>query len=1491
MISQLIVDLGEDGTVRVGEVVPGEPLTPGDPLPFAWPLDSDTVEDLRWYLEDYLRAPFGVYEDRGARIEGELPGWGASVFASVFGSGPARDAYVRLRRRGEVELVLRSASPALLGLPWELMTDPTQAAPLAVDLAGMNRSLPTCTAPAEAVPVPGGRLRILMVISRPSGAEDVGYQIIARPLLKRLEAMKESAELTVLRPPTLHALREELDTADREGRPYQVVHFDGHGTFIGGRDFEGGEGALVFERPDGGPHLVPAAEIARVLNAANVPVVVLNACESGAIGKELETAVATRLLREGTASVVAMAYTVQAVAAAEFMAAFYEKIFAGGSVSAAVTAGRRQMFHSHDRPSPKGPIPLRDWLVAVHYFGRPLIFQQAAKRGGEPSSRGGAPQARRWSASPVEPEAGRLDAAHDRFVGRDAQIYELEVTARQRKVVVITGTAGSGKTELAKALGRWWRDTAGVEKPDWIFWHSFQPGVAAVSLDTVITPIGVALRGDDFVRLTRDQQRAVVGRALVDHRMLLIWDGFESARTMPDPENTTPILDEGQCADLQQFLGDLAEDGNSSVLITSRNREDWLGEVGRVRIGGLAQHEAAEYADLLLAGHPAALERRAERSYADLMEWLDGHPASMELVLPRLDTASPEELLAELRGGTSHAALSALGDEQVAAIWAGIAYSYAHLRDTTRRLLPVASLFYGFVDLAVLDALTVIPGVPQRFATETFEDWETTLDDATAVGLLTHIGATLYKLHPALPAFLRNAWRTENPDTYDADHEAALGVLTHAHAGICLALIQQVEAGDQMLYGVIAIERHTLGNYLGYALDHARWDDAQLILRTLKKFWRFLGIEAEFDSWGERIIRATEGPGGASPRVDTPAGDLWLYALEGQAGRDLDLRRFDEAESGYLKAAEAIELADADADPEQRHGLDVCYHQLGMVAAARGRPVEAEDWYRKAMALKAKDDDASSAANTYHQQAQAALDRGNHVEAEEWQRRALAIRLEAGDKTRIVESYYSLGMIAEYKGQLVDAVDWYLQALDALEFSAIPTRMAGDIHSQLGNVAIRRRRLDEAEGWYRGALVIQETLGNRPGMAHAYHNLGIIAHQRKRLGEAEGWYRRALAIFEESGNDERIAICYHQLGTLAYSRNELQEAEDWYNKALTVKEHDAASPNELAPTYGQLGLLAEKKGDFLEALTWMIKCVALFDEFPHPATGPAPKHLVRLVNAWAIPPMEMLEEWWDEVRGEPVPDSVRDYVQASLAVEAKKRRENRRPAPQPPSNRQAGRRTSASSALSGREDLGDLLRSAAIEESIDVSEMLGSNLTVVLRGENRSGWWLSIPEGRRFLGEESWPVYHHDHFIGYLLWCRDKSGVTGWEIAMPDGRWVEKGQEFSETFRQWPWRYIFPPPAKRSGGIVRLWTDPADLLVSVADWHYCPRAAIAMLFRLVEEGMSVYEASRAVHLVGNVGQRLVRRAKRKRAASGLPLSAQVDDFLPIQESDWKSGLG
>ena len=138
MPDRLLVDLDGDGQVSVQMWPDGGMPRPVSRAPLTWPLDAEALEDLRWYLEDYLTAPFGVWEDRGPAVRDRLAGWGDQVFGSVFGAGPARDAYQRARDRG-LEFVFRSAAPDLLALPWELMRD--GSGPVALGAGGVCRGL------------------------------------------------------------------------------------------------------------------------------------------------------------------------------------------------------------------------------------------------------------------------------------------------------------------------------------------------------------------------------------------------------------------------------------------------------------------------------------------------------------------------------------------------------------------------------------------------------------------------------------------------------------------------------------------------------------------------------------------------------------------------------------------------------------------------------------------------------------------------------------------------------------------------------------------------------------------------------------------------------------------------------------------------------------------------------------------------------------------------------------------------------------------------------------------------------------------------------------------------------------------------------------------------------------------------------------------------------------------------------------------------------
>jgi hypothetical protein len=401
-------------------------------------------------------------------------------------------------------------------------------------------------------------------------------------------------------------------------------------------------------------------------------------------------------------------------------------------------------------------------------------------------------------------------------------------------VIILAGTAGTGKTELAKAFGRWWQDTGGVEQPEWLCWHSFEPGLASFGLDGVITEIGLAVFGLDFAGLDAVQRTAVVERFLRDRRALLIWDKLESVRSVPDPSAATPPLDEAGCQQLRSFLQNLATGGLSAVLVTSRAEETWLDDgagpgpggaampvrLRRIRVGGLTPQEATQYAGGLLAAYPAAGPRRANRAFGELMQWLDGHPLSMRLVLPHLDSSDPKALLAGLQGT---APLPGWDDGQggrLTSLPASLGHSYAHLDPVQQRLLEAVGLFHDTANAGLLTVFSGVDGVPKRFRGVSGETWIEALDAAAGVGLLTRLWRGMYCILPALPAYLAARWRTEAAGGYDGQRAGAIRALLSVYAGFGGWLMQEIGSSEAGLaYTMIGLQQRTMGHLLGYALD------------------------------------------------------------------------------------------------------------------------------------------------------------------------------------------------------------------------------------------------------------------------------------------------------------------------------------------------------------------------------------------------------------------------------------------------------------------------------------------------------------------------------------------------------------------------------------------------------------------------------------------------------------------------------------------------
>jgi tetratricopeptide (TPR) repeat protein len=1017
-------------------------------------------EDLRWYLEDYLIAPFAVYEERGQQIRMRLRQWGETLFNSIFGPGqPGRDAYLQAQG-GPPELSLISRSPTFLALPWELVKDPARETPLVLAMPAFDR---TVSIAGASTPVPPGDvLRVMMVIARPAGSKDVGYQMVARPLMERLGAVRGKVELDVLRPPTLQALDETLRAAADAGTPYHILHFDGHGTFGVQRpagshsqhqlDAATSErGFLFFEKAGGGEDLVSADTFALTVSQGQVPLVVLNACRSGMLGETaVEAAVATRLLEGGAASVVAMGYSVYAVAAAEFMAAFYEALFSGETVSAAVAAGRHRLFQNKLRPSPKGQLELEDWMVPVHYLRRLICFPQLqlSRPKALPPLDALLDQARRHGDGSAADDALAPDR---RFIGRDAVFYGLERALTRQPVVVVHGTAGTGKTELAKAFGRWWRDTGGVEQPEWVFFYSFQPGLASFGLDGVVTEIGLRLFGSDFIGKTKDaaQRAELLLKVLRERRMLLLWDNFESVFTLPDPTGATPPLDAAEQQRMQKFLTALARDGGKSrVIITSRTREGWVGDVRRVELRGLTPAEAALMAEDVLQPYPVGRQRRQERAFAQLLEWLNGHPLSLRLLLPQLEQTPPAVLLEALKGNTANLPPGFLGEERTAALGASLKYSLDRLPDEDQAHASALALFEGVADEDVLGLFSAAEGVPTRYAGAAKTAWSALLQRLASMGVVTALGSGIYSLHPALPAGLTAAWRQAAGDAFAAEHKAAERALLDAYAVRGDWLYRQIRSGSaEMAFAVIDCQRRTMGRLLGLALAERRYTQAQSLLVTLDAFWVAAGLTDEGRDWVDRCRQVLEAADGMPPAVESEAGALWLFAVGSEASRAIEAGRLDAAHDTYDMIRQRLETAKEDS---RRPQLASTYYQLGRVAQHRGQ-----------------------------------LD-----DADRWHQRSLEIRETLGDRLGVAGSYKLLGGVAQDRGQLDDAERYYRRSLEIDEALGNRLGMASSYHD-LGIVAQRCGQLDDAERYYRRSLEINETLGTRPDMASSYHQLGM----------------------------------------------------------------------------------------------------------------------------------------------------------------------------------------------------------------------------------------------------------------------------------------------------------------------------------------------------------------------------------------------------------------
>jgi tetratricopeptide (TPR) repeat protein len=135
--------------------------------------------------------------------------------------------------------------------------------------------------------------------------------------------------------------------------------------------------------------------------------------------------------------------------------------------------------------------------------------------------------------------------------------------------------------------------------------------------------------------------------------------------------------------------------------------------------------------------------------------------------------------------------------------------------------------------------------------------------------------------------------------------------------------------------------------------------------------------------------------------------------------------------------------------------------------------------------------------------------------------------------------------------------------------------------------------LQEASGYYREAIGIQRSLGDKRSETSLLIHLGSLLKEKREFNESEKCFEDALAIT----NDSRLRInCHLELGRLFHAQSNLGQAKEEVNKALRLALHTQFI-SEQGDCYRQLARIAYEEGDKEGSHNFYLKALRIYDDY------------------------------------------------------------------------------------------------------------------------------------------------------------------------------------------------------------------------------------------------------------------------------------------------------
>lgn len=1089
---------------------------------FAFALTEEEQRDIRWYLEEFLEYPLDPAPAVAERVQRRMVEVGTELFGKVFASENAREAWASIRNRlGQVRVEVGADVDGAAVLPWELMVDPRTGRPVALGVASFVR-VHRRAAVRPRRPTTAEKLRVLLVICRPGGRDDVPFRSVASHLVRLGDSATDVLDLDVLRPPTFQRLTTVLEAAHAAGRPYHVVHFDGHGTYVDAADLGDGpvgglaatrfgvlrpvepgpHGYLLFEDP-GSDHnqlLVGGSAIGALLARTEVPVLLPNACRSayaeapptpdtadasGDPDRRVRAygSLALEVTQQGVAGVVAMRYNVWVVTAAQFVADLYTALLAGQPLGAAVSAGRRQLAAQPDRTIAFQPVPLQDWSVPVVYEAAPVPILARSATPGQPRIVVSPPAAGTRTGDGVVAVDGLPHRPDVGFFGRDETLLALDRAFDKHRIVLLHGYAGSGKTTTAVELARWYTATGGLADPQLdgdgpVVFSSLEHHTPLPRLlndwAAVFAPL-LAAHGVQWDAVNDPAtRRSIAVQVMAQVPVLWIWDNVEPVAGFPT--GTPSAWTSQEQAELASFLRDLAQTKARVLLTSRRDEQGWLGQLPtRIKLPPMPMREMTQLT--------AALAERHGHRITDVDDWRPllrytaGNPLTIIVVVLReglTSKAQVDSFVTRLRAGEVDLADDE-AEGRTRSLGASLGYGFATaFTNHERAQLAVLHLFQDTVTVATLvhmghpDSPAPVPAL----AGLTYQAGIALLDQAADLGLLTAYGGGYYQIHPALPWYFRRLFTTHHTTA-----TAVTTAYTAAVADLGRYYHDQYGQGQAWVIAVLGAQEANLRHARTLARTAGRWADVIGCMQGLRVLYEHVGRHAEWaglvDELTPDLADPTTTSAASAPVKRPPAGSCTSRTTRpAPTTTSQALNLYQRINARTEEATAVSSLGNAHLDVPELRDLD-----------------RADYWYRHAL---------------------------NRYETHDQHGRAQVT-------SRLGQVAYRRFLDARTHGESAENLVAYLTAAaghyhDAL--GMLPTDATTDlaiVHHQLGIICSEGGQPDTALTHYQKAIRHFETANDRYHAGQARYNVALLLAGTGRITDALAYTHAALRDLEPYG--------------------------------------------------------------------------------------------------------------------------------------------------------------------------------------------------------------------------------------------------------------------------------------------------------------------------------------------------------------------------------------